>query len=113
MLRLICYARGDHYNQAFTVQIKEDEDVSALRGAIKEKKKHAFKGVGAHTLVLWKVSVLFNENLKEDVERLNLDRDKSLKAFDGLLDIFSPAGLKEETRVQVVVDRPPLGEPSA
>ena len=113
MLRLFCYARGQYYNHIFPVEIKEDEDVSALREAIKEKTKHSFEGIGAHALVLWKVSVLFNENLKEDVERLNLNRDKSLKSPDRLGDIFSSAALKEETRVQVVVDRPPLGEPSA
>jgi Crinkler effector protein N-terminal domain len=113
MLRFFCYARGRYYNEAFPVEINEDRDVAALREVIKEMTKPVFEGINAHALVLWKVSVLFSENLKEDVERLNLNRDKSLKSPDRLGDIFSSAALKEETRVQVVVDRPPLGEPSA
>jgi hypothetical protein len=105
MLRLFCYVRDEHYNQAFPVKIDEDEDVAALKEAIKAKKIKTFHEVDADSLVLWASSVPYNENLKENVERLNLDYDKSLQPLDSLSGIFSSE--LEKKSIHVVVDNPP------
>jgi hypothetical protein len=42
MFRLFCYVRDDNYKQAFPVKIEEDEDVAALKNAIKEEKGKTF-----------------------------------------------------------------------
>jgi hypothetical protein len=46
---------GDDSSRLFTVKISSSENVSILKKAIKEEKKHALEGVDADTLVLWKV----------------------------------------------------------
>lgn len=97
--------RDEHYNQVFPVKIDEDEDVAALKEAIKAKKRPEFDLVPADSLVLWASSVPYNENLKENVERLNLDYDKSLQPLDSLSGIFSSE--LEKKSIHVVVDNPP------
>jgi Crinkler effector protein N-terminal domain len=108
MLRLFCYVRGDHYKKAFPVKIEEDEDVAALKENIKEKAGQTFRDIDNKSLVLWKASVTYNKNLKENVERLDLDYDKSLEPLDTLSGIFSSE--LEKRSIHIVVDRPPLGE---
>ena len=108
MFSLFCYVRGDHYKQAFPVKIEEDEDIAALKKAIKEEKSKTFHEFEADSLVLWKTSVTYNTNLKENVERLDLDYDKSLEPLDHLLDIFSSD--MEKKSVHIVIDHPPPGE---
>src|ERR1700733_7977482 len=108
MLRIFCYVRDEHYKQAFAVKIEEDEDVAALKEAIKAKKSKSFHQVDADSLVLWASPVPYNEDLKENVERLNLDYDKSLQPLDSLSGIFSSE--LEKKSIHVVVDSPPSGE---
>jgi Crinkler effector protein N-terminal domain len=108
MFRLFCYVRGDHYQQAFEVKIGKEESVSSLKKAIKEEKSRFFHEIDADSLVLWSYSVSYNKNLKENVERLDLDYDKSLEPLDSLSDIFSSE--LEKKRVHVVIDRPAPGE---
>jgi hypothetical protein len=105
MLRLFCYVRDEHSNQAFEVKIGNDESVAALKEAIKAKKRPEFDHIPADSLVLWASSVPYNENLKENVERLNLDYDKSLQPLDSLSGIFSSE--LEKKSIHVVVDNPP------
>jgi Crinkler effector protein N-terminal domain len=95
---------GDH---SFRVKIEEDEDVAALKESIKEKAGQTFHDIDAKSLVVWAFSVPYNENLKENVELLDLDYDKSLKPLDSLSGIFF---FFIENSIHVVVDRPPLGE---
>lgn len=106
MLRLFCYVRGDHYTQAFEVKIGKEESVAALKENIKEKAGQTFRDIDDKSLVLWKASVTYNKNLKENVELLDLDYDKSLEPLDSLSDIFSSE--LEKKSIHVVIDRPPL-----
>jgi hypothetical protein len=108
MLRLFCYVRGDHYTQAFEVKIGKEESVAALKENIKEKAGQTFRDIDDKSLVLWKASVTYNKNLKENVELLDLDYDKSLEPLDSLSDIFSSE--LEKKSIHVVIDRPPLSE---
>jgi hypothetical protein len=72
MLKLFCYVRGDPSSHVFTVNINEDETLHDLSAAIKELKRHKFDDVLAESLLLWRVSVQYSQNLKEDVEALDL-----------------------------------------
>ena len=58
-LELFCWVQGDDHRQAFSLKIAGTETVSALKKAIKEKKKLAFDHVPADTLKLWKVSASY------------------------------------------------------
>ncbi|KAM6494879.1 hypothetical protein JOM56_009502 [Amanita muscaria] len=107
-LQLFCYVRDDDYKQAFLLEIKENELVSTLRKSIKEKKRPKFDHIPADSLVLWRVSVPFDQNLKENVEALNLVSNDKLQTVDILSDLF-PSGLQTKT-VHVVVDRPHSGK---
>ena len=108
MLRLFCYVRDEHSNQAFEVKIGNEESVAALKEAIKAKKSKTFHVVDADSLVLWAFPVPYNENLKDNVERLDLDYDKSLQPLDSLSGIFSSE--LEKKSIHVIVDNPPSGE---
>jgi hypothetical protein len=58
-LELNCIVQGDDTDHLFTVEIAHTKNVSALRKAIEEEKKHTFEQVDADTLSLWKVSALY------------------------------------------------------
>jgi hypothetical protein len=58
-LELFCWVQGDDPRQAFSLKIAGAETVSALKEAIKEKKKVSFEHVDADTLKLWKVSASY------------------------------------------------------
>jgi hypothetical protein len=55
-LNINCWVQGDDRDSVFELKISGTESVSALREAIKIKKKHSFQDVDADTLKLWKVS---------------------------------------------------------
>lgn len=105
---LLCYVLGDDFQRAFEVEIGEEESVSFLKEAIKAESPQTFHEVDAPDLVLWKASVPFNQNLKENVEELSLVDDDALEPFDILSDVFT-SGLENKT-VHIVVDRPRPGE---
>jgi len=88
-LRILCYIRGDDYKQAFEVKIREDEDVGTLRKYIKAKKTPIFDHIPADCIVLWAVNILFDENIKENVDKLGLVDGKSLLPFMRLSKVFS------------------------
>ena len=102
-LSLFCYVRGDDGGEPFKVDIDKEETVSHLRKVIKENKKPRFDDIPADTLSLWKVSLQFSENLKNEVESLNLVDGGRLMPVEKLSKIFSDM---EKKRVHVVVDRP-------
>ena len=105
MLNLFCYVRGNDSFSTFKVDINEDKTVDDLRDAIKEKKKPSFDNIPAGSLRLWKASSLhYNQNLKSDVEALNLVDGDMLQPVDILSDIFSFT--LERKSVHIIIDRP-------
>jgi Crinkler effector protein N-terminal domain len=81
---------------------------STLTEDIKVKKRPELDHITTDSLVLWPFSVPYNENLKENFERLNLDYDKSLKPL-----IVSQAFFSSElgkASVHIIVDRLYPGE---
>ena len=76
-LDLFCWVQGESHSHAFSVEIPETKTVSALREAIKEKKKVTFKNVDADALTLWKVSASYQQEpmpLRADAGNVNIDR---------------------------------------
>ena len=108
MFKLLCYVHGDDYQQAFEVKIGEEETIAALKKAIKEEKSPDFDHIPADSIVVWNALILFNRDLKEKVEALNLVDDDSLQPPEILSDLF-PSRLEKMT-VHIIVDRPPPGE---
>ena len=108
ILMLSCYVGGDDCGNTFTVNISEDENVNGLRKAIKWEKRPRFDDIPADSLILWKVSVDYNDNLKEEVEALNLNVADRLRPLRILSNIFS-SGLDRD-QVHIIVDRPQFGE---
>ena len=85
--------------------IAANKSVGSLKDAVKEKKKPAFDHVSADTLVLWKVSVPVDRNLKRNVESLTLVEGESMSwPTEELGDIFPP----ERGHLHVVVQPLPL-----
>ena len=64
--------------KVFTIKILRTENVSILKKLIKDEKSPIFDHIPNDSLVLWKSSIPFSRNLKEDVEALNLGDDNSL-----------------------------------
>jgi hypothetical protein len=101
MLSLLCYVRGDDYNNAFIVEVDKTKTISHLRKIIKEEYKSKFDGIDAVSLSLWRTSVQYSENLKEDVDALDLGQ--RLEPVEILSDI--PWSLGKKRVVHVIIDR--------
>ena len=104
-LNLNCLVFGDHASHIFSVKIAKSEIVCALREAIKNKKSHAFQHVDADALVLWKVSVLVDQNLTTTL--YNRAFDDQLLPLDLLSDVFSDPPAPK--RLHIVVRAPTAG----
>ena len=81
VLGLNCLVFGESRNSVFPVKIPSTETVGTLKEAIKDKKRPLFDSVPADTLILWKVSVLFEKNLEESLEKFNPDDTRPLSPW--------------------------------
>jgi hypothetical protein len=107
-LQLNCLVQGDNLCNAFSVEIASTKNASALQKAIRKEKEHAFKGVDADTLVLWKVSMPADGPVKQDPRIHDLDEDQSLSLLEELSEVFS--ALLPRNHIHIVVRAPPVGE---
>jgi hypothetical protein len=107
-LELNCLVLGNDPS-IFTVEIASSKTVSILKDMIKEKKQNEFKDVDADTLILWKVSIPDNDNLKQHLNTLELNESSELlrRSTSRLLNVFK--GELEEEHVHIVVQPPPTG----
>jgi hypothetical protein len=71
MLALNCWLDGDDVSQVFPIKIPGTESVGSLKDAIKAKKKPVLDHIAADSLLLWKVSIPDDANLKESLDNLN------------------------------------------
>ena len=62
-LELNCLVLGADISSIFPVKIANTESVGTFKRLIKGENKHAFEGVDAHTLKLWKVRAHFLHQL--------------------------------------------------
>jgi hypothetical protein len=106
-LELNCLVRGDGTDHVFTAEITNTKNVSALRKAIKEEKKHTFEHVDADSLVLWNVSIPVNDDFQENVKKLDLRDEEALSPVEDLSRVF--VGEPTRKKVHVIVKAPDVG----
>jgi len=108
ILKLNCFVQGDDRNQIFSVEIANNKSISALRDAIKEKKKPQLDHVTADSLHLWDVSIADDDDgFEEKVSKVVREQTK-LSPVDQLSDVFS--GELVRKHVHIVVKSPRIGE---
>jgi hypothetical protein len=107
-LELNCLVQGDDFRNAFPVKIGSHESVGTLKQAIRKENEHAFRGVDAHNLVLWKVSIAADGLVKQDPRIHDLAEDQSLLPTNRLSKVFSDA--LEEEHIHIVVRAPSTSE---
>ncbi|EKM75087.1 hypothetical protein AGABI1DRAFT_132540 [Agaricus bisporus var. burnettii JB137-S8] len=105
-LNLLCYVRGDPLSNIFPVEIEHGRIVGNLKDTIKEKLYPASNDIVANSLVLWKVSIPCNPDIKDAVEDA-LVNNKPLDPLDEISDLF-PRPLEKRT-LYIVIDRPVVG----
>jgi len=90
LLLLNCWVLGEDSARIFPVKIDRDENVGALKKAIKEEKKPAFDHITADSLDVWNVSIPIDEdtNLQAQVKNLKVLEAKSLLPMQPLSGIF-------------------------
>jgi len=107
-LELNCFVLGDDPGRVFSIRIAATDSVITLRKLIKDEKQHTFEHVPANTLVLWRVSIPVDENLRESLSKLELVDKGSLQPVQELSEIFTGTPVKK--RVHIVIKAPPSGE---
>jgi hypothetical protein len=107
-LDLNCLVLGHDTSRILPIEIAERKTVGAHRKAIKDEKRHAFQHVDADALVLWKVSIRVNQNLTENLSKLDFVDDGSLLPVKRLSGVFSDQ--PEDEHLHIVVRVPPAGE---
>jgi Crinkler effector protein N-terminal domain len=84
---LNCWVLGIQPNDVFTVKISKNDNVSALKDAIKERKQQAFQFVDADNLKLWPVptAIPVDDNIEKRVNGLDLTKPpRSVRPLAGL-----------------------------
>ena len=107
ILQLNCLVSGDIPGHIFTIEIADNKNVGALKDAIWDKNQHTFKHVDAHALVLWGVSLPYDDSLQGIAAKFNQDFKgaEPLSPIDKLSKVFSNV---DDSRLNIVVG-PPLG----
>ena len=87
----------------FPVEIAKDKNVGILKKLIKEEKSHDLKHVDASKLNLTQVSLPVDDDLEENLKKVDL---VPLASLLPLSQVFPHV---EENRVHIVVQAPPKG----
>lgn len=103
--RLNCLVLGNTRDHIFSVKIASSENGYALKEAIKDKNKHAFKSVDAHDLILYSVSLTNNCELEKKLKEL--DFSQPIQPTSILAKVF-PNHFEEE-HLHVIVQPLPEG----
>jgi Crinkler effector protein N-terminal domain len=101
---LNCLVLGDDRSDIFTIEIEDTKTVSILKNGIKD----AFQYVSLKGLLLWKVHLPIDKNIKKKVENLGLVVDESLLPDEELSEVFSEPPARKH--LHIVVKAPPAGE---
>ena len=99
-LQLHCLL-GDDATQIFSVEIANNKPVSALKAAIKDKKKLSLHHVDADALTLWKVSIPVNDGFKENVRKVRLRDEEALSLVDALSEVFSDVPARRHVHIML------------
>ena len=107
-LNINCLVLGDDASRTFPIKIAKSDTVGSLRKLIKEEKSHTFQHVDADTLVLWKVSILVNWSLTQNLSNCTFADESSLLPVDELSEVFSDS--PAQRHLHIVVSAPPASE---
>ncbi|KAJ3742410.1 hypothetical protein DFH05DRAFT_1544458 [Lentinula detonsa] len=104
LLELNCLVLGDQRNHIFPIKIAKTKSVGSLKKAVKEKKRPLFNHVPADDLALWRVSEVVDQNLEDNLKKINFLEKESLSPVDELYKVFS--NLPVKGRLHIVVGWP-------
>ena len=107
-LNLNCLVLGDDASRTFPIKIAKSDTVGDLRKLIKEENTPAFDHVPTNTLVLWKVSILVNRSLTENLSNRTFGDESPLLPVDELSEVFSDSPARRH--LHIVVSAPPASE---
>ena len=107
-LELHCLLLGDDATQFFFVEIANTKPVSALKDAIKDKKKLSLHHVDADALTLWKVSILVNDGFNQNVKKVELRDEEALSPVDRLSKVFFVQ--PKDGHLHIIVRSPPASK---
>ena len=107
-LNINCLVLGDDASRTFPIKIAKSDTVGSLRKLIKEEKSHTFQHVDADTLVPWKVSILVNRSLTQNLSNCTFADESSLLPVDELSEVFSDS--PAQRHLHIVVSAPPASE---
>jgi hypothetical protein len=93
---------GHDASRIFPIEIAERKTVGALRKAIKDEKDHAFQQVDADNLILWQVSIPVNQNLTENLSKLDFVNEGSLLLVEELSVVFSDSPARRHLHIVVL-----------
>ena len=102
-LNINCWILGDKYENVLPVQISRNENVAALKRAIKAECHSLLKDIDTFTLILYKVSIQYTPQLAGHATALELNELK-INALDELSEVFANGLLRKH--VHVVVEIP-------
>ena len=106
LVNLNCRVQGDDIDRIFPVEIAPTKTVGALKKLIKEENKHSFPNIDAKLLVLWKVSIRVDDNLKKTLDP-ELAHGELLSPTQELCEYFSEGAMKNHVHIVIKV---PAGE---
>ena len=107
-LNLNCLVLGDDASRTFPIKIAKSDTVGDLRKLIKEENTPAFDHVPTNTLVLWKVSILVNRSLTENLSNRTFSNESPLLPVDELSEVFSDS--PAQRHLHIVVSALPASE---
>jgi hypothetical protein len=111
-LAINCWMLGEEYDQTFQVKLSVNEDVAALRLAVKSRRQITLKNFDAESLILYGVSIPCTPELAEQVAALELNELRlhplhKLSAIfvNGLLDthVHVAVGIRSRAWLHVVL----------
>jgi hypothetical protein len=112
-VQLHCLLLGDDTTHIFSVDIADSQPVSALKDAIKDKKRPALDDVPADRLNIYQVSFAMDDDLGAKLKcfRPQHDPDHGVHHLSmpitGLREFF---GVPAHEHIHVIVERPSVGE---
>ncbi|KAI0255336.1 hypothetical protein BJV78DRAFT_1179329 [Lactifluus subvellereus] len=101
-ITLYCWVHDDDPDLIFPVKVDSTRTIGDLKSAIKEKRHLTFQHVEAVNLILWRVSVDFDETLESNLRQLVFDGVRPLSSYRILSSVFSDQ-LMDDRRLNVVI----------
>ncbi|GBC03279.1 hypothetical protein RclHR1_05050004 [Rhizophagus clarus] len=114
MPAFVCLIFGDPVEDAFTINISKNKQISHLKVAIKEKIEHHFEKIDANELELWKVNISINDKSKFEQLETHTSNELILKdVLEGVMITDIAKKIKkvfnsplEEEHVHIIIKPP-------